>query len=74
MSHTHDVLPPFGLPVPGRKATRFAAVRQRIEAWLAARAKSVQDASDLSTMSDRELRDIGIDPASVPRTAWNRDW
>ena len=46
----------------------------RIDAWLAARAKSREDSLALEAMTDRELRDIGIDPARVNPVPWTRDW
>ena len=49
---------------------------QRLDAWLAARAKSSDDRDALRAMSERELRDIGLDPARVhgPAEPWLRDW
>ena len=38
---------------------------RRLAAWLAARAKSIADSEALMAMSERELRDIGLDPASI---------
>jgi uncharacterized protein YjiS (DUF1127 family) len=46
---------------------------RRMDAWLAARAKARDDAQCLQAMSERELRDIGIDPARV-RAPWTGDW
>ena len=47
---------------------------RRLDAWLAARAKARDDARCLQAMSDRELRDIGIDPARVHGAPRSRDW
>lgn len=47
---------------------------RRMDAWLAARAKSREDSQSLDAMSDRELRDIGIDPARVHPAPWVTDW
>jgi len=47
---------------------------QRMDAWLAARAKARDDSLLLEAMSDRELRDIGIDPGRVHSAPWTRDW
>jgi uncharacterized protein YjiS (DUF1127 family) len=47
---------------------------RRMDAWLGARAKSRADALALEAMTDRELRDIGIDPARVHPMPWTRDW
>ena len=45
-----------------------------LDAWLAARAKSREDALALESMSDRELRDIGLDPGRINNAPWERDW
>jgi len=45
-----------------------------MDAWLAARGKVREDAQSLEGMTDRELRDIGIDPARVHPAPWVRDW
>ena len=45
-----------------------------MDAWLAARAKARDDALSLEAMSDRELLDIGIDPARIHPVPWTRDW
>jgi len=49
---------------------------QRLDAWLAARAKASDDRDALCAMSERELRDIGIDSACVhgPAQPSLRDW
>jgi hypothetical protein len=47
---------------------------RRMDAWLAARAKARDDAQSLEAMSDRELLDIGIDPARVHPVPWPKDW
>jgi uncharacterized protein YjiS (DUF1127 family) len=46
----------------------------RMDAWLAARAKARDDDRCLQAMSDRELLDIGIDPARIHPAPWPRDW
>ena len=46
-------------------AEALHAYAQRLDAWLAERAKSADDRSALQAMSERELRDIGVDPARV---------
>lgn len=49
---------------------------ERLDAWLRARAKARDDSVALLAMSERELKDIGIDPARIgvgPDT-WRRDW
>ena len=48
-----------------RAADALYACAQRLDAWLAARAKSADDNIALLAMNERELRDIGIDPARV---------
>jgi uncharacterized protein YjiS (DUF1127 family) len=45
-----------------------------LDTWLAARAKSREDAQALESMSDRELRDIGLDPGRINNVRWERDW
>lgn len=49
---------------------------ERLDAWFAARAKARADSVALLAMSERELRDIGIDPARIGADpqAWRRDW
>lgn len=49
---------------------------ERLDGWLAARAKARADSVALLTMSDRELRDIGIDPGRIGAgpEIWRRDW
>ena len=47
---------------------------RRADAWMAARAKAREDALALEAMSDRELLDIGIDPARVHHVPPQRDW
>lgn len=49
---------------------------ERLDAWFAARAKARADGIALLAMSERELKDIGIDPGRIgagPET-WRRDW
>ena len=41
------------------------AVARRLDAWLAARARAIDDSEALAAMSARELRDIGLDPARI---------
>lgn len=45
-----------------------------LDAWLARRAKSRDDSAALDAMSERELRDIGLDPARARPAEWTRDW
>lgn len=47
---------------------------RRLDGWLAARARSREDASILAAMSDRELRDIGLDPSRADQAQWVGDW
>jgi uncharacterized protein YjiS (DUF1127 family) len=47
---------------------------RRMDAWLAARAKGREDAQALEAMTERELRDIGIDPARIHPAPWVKDW
>jgi hypothetical protein len=54
------------LPPPSLSpATRCTVSRDGLDAWLAARAKSIADSEALAAMSERELRDIGLDPARI---------
>lgn len=58
-------------------ASWLVAAAWRLEAHLAARKKARQDATDLALMSPRELHDIGLHEASLPRTAdawWEADF
>ncbi|MFO1311138.1 MAG: hypothetical protein U1F41_03635 [Burkholderiales bacterium] len=45
-----------------------------LDAWLASRAKARDDSLALESMSERELRDIGIDPGRIRPAEWTRDW
>jgi uncharacterized protein YjiS (DUF1127 family) len=45
-----------------------------LDSWLGARAKARDDAQTLEAMSDRELRDIGLDPGRINNAQWPRDW
>jgi len=45
-----------------------------LDRWLAARDKARDDAYALEAMSDRELRDIGLDPGRINNAQWPRDW
>jgi uncharacterized protein YjiS (DUF1127 family) len=45
-----------------------------LDSWLAARAKAHDDAHALEAMSERELRDIGLDPGRINNAQWPRDW
>lgn len=61
------------LAASARAVRRTAAGLDR---WLAARRRATDDLAMLSTMSDRELADIGVDRASVAAVAagtWLRD-
>jgi hypothetical protein len=58
-------------------AAWLRASAQRLDGWLAAREKAASDADALCAMSERELRDIGIDPGrnrGAAGDAWARDW
>lgn len=57
-----------------RAGTWLRRAARRIDAWLGARAKARDDALALEGMTDRELRDIGIDPARIHPVSWNKDW
>jgi len=55
---------------------RIRGCATRFDAWLEARRTARQARRDLSSMSDRELRDIGITRVDVERVSWgasNRD-
>jgi uncharacterized protein YjiS (DUF1127 family) len=57
-------------------AMHVAAVAHRLDAWLAARAKRVDDREALAQMSAYELNDIGLAPGyrdDVAAGAWQRD-
>ena len=56
-------------------ASALLASSERLEAWLRARAKSDDDSLALGAMSERELRDIGIDPVRLGTMPdrWTRD-
>jgi uncharacterized protein YjiS (DUF1127 family) len=54
-------------------AAALVAAASRLDARIAARRKAREDAHALATMSERELRDIGLHEASLPRTA-NASW
>ena len=55
----------------GHSLQRWA---RRMDVWLAARARAREDAQSLEAMTDRELLDIGIDPARVHPMPWAKDW
>jgi uncharacterized protein YjiS (DUF1127 family) len=57
-----------------RAGTWLRLAARRIDAWLGARTRARADSLALEGMTDRELRDIGIDPARVQPLPWNRDW
>jgi uncharacterized protein YjiS (DUF1127 family) len=57
-----------------RAGTWLQRSARRMDAWLAARGKAREDSGSLDAMSDRELRDIGIDPARTHPAPWTRDW
>jgi uncharacterized protein YjiS (DUF1127 family) len=54
--------------------TRLHWAARALDTWLGARAKSREDALALELMSDRELRDIGLDPGRINNARWERDW
>lgn len=49
---------------------------EHLDAWLAARNKARRDSTLLEGMSERELRDIGLDAArlGVRADSWRGDW
>lgn len=49
---------------------------RRLDAYFGARAKAQDDSLALIAMSERELRDIGIDPVRLGTLPdrWTRDW
>jgi len=49
----------------GAGARRVSVAAQELDAWLEARRLAAAAQRDLSEMSDRELRDIGLDRADV---------
>ena len=57
-----------------KAGTWLQVAARKMDAWLAARAKAREDGLALEAMSDRELRDIGIDPARVHPMPMTRDW
>jgi uncharacterized protein YjiS (DUF1127 family) len=75
----------MNIPLPTMPAARasaiaFNALRALVSAadtWLAARKRGARDFAELSTMSERELHDIGISRASQHAIAYEgllRDW
>ncbi len=57
-------------------ARRVLASATHVDAWLANRRAAAIARRDLNSMSDRELKDIGITRVDVERVAWgasNRD-
>ena len=46
-------------------ARKLNAAAQKLDAWLEARRLAAAAQRDLSEMSDRELRDIGLDRADI---------
>ena len=46
-------------------ARRVSAAAHKLDAWLEARRLAADARRDLSEMSDRELRDIGLDRADI---------
>jgi len=69
--------PPYGLAALLRSAEhRIRAFATRVDTWLAERRTARTARRDLSAMSDRELKDIGITRVDVERVSWgdsNRD-
>ncbi len=49
----------------GDALTTLQAIARSIDAWLAARQRAAQDLDAFASMSDRELRDIGMNRAST---------
>ncbi len=60
----------------GQSARVLRRTGMHLDAWFAARAKARVDSALLQGMGERELRDIGLDPAclGVRGDAWTRDW
>lgn len=60
----------------GQVALALRRAGMHLDGWFATRAKARQDSALLQGMSERELRDIGVDPArlGVRGDAWTRDW
>jgi uncharacterized protein YjiS (DUF1127 family) len=59
-----------------RTVDAIAGYVRRLDAWLVRRQRAARDRLDLSTMSDRELADIGVSRASIDAVAdggWMRD-
>lgn len=52
----------------------LGAVALRVDAWLEARRRAAAARIDLARMSDRELRDIGLDRGQIDAVAdgWSR--
>ena len=57
-----------------KAGTWLHGAARALDTWLAARTKSREDARALELMSDRELRDIGLDPGRINNGRWERDW
>jgi uncharacterized protein YjiS (DUF1127 family) len=72
--------PPGALPALPRDVTWRDAARaawQALAARLEARARARRDLHDLTHMTERELRDIGVSLGDIPSAAdphWSRDW
>jgi len=60
----------------GHGALAMRRAGMQLDAWFTSRAKARDDSTTLQGMSERELRDIGLDPArlGLQSAAWTRDW
>ena len=64
-------------PPNGRLRGGLRRSARRLDAWTLARDKAAADRNALLAMSERELRDIGIDASqirAVTNDHWVRDW
>ncbi len=55
---------------------RLDAIVAGIDAWITARRRAVDDREKLASMSDRELRDIGVERSAIDAAAsgaWMRE-
>ena len=68
LAATYDALPRWTSAL----RERLRACARRIDAWLETRRRVGRDRALLAGMSDRELRDIGLDRGSVDAVADGR--
>ena len=64
MSYSTATTAPRPYP-PSASSGALRAIARRIDAWFEARKRAAEDLELLAGMSDRDLRDIGIERASV---------